>query len=293
MELRKLKMSKRPQETRNHLEQVFSGSAATTSRQNETEQTHLSLSSLQTPPSFRSEIVQNEILQLGNRRMVSSIQSSFRDSIERTLRQRLETASSTAQSPARVINSLNEQIVPRPNDSPIIRPTLPFLLSRSENPVQNQTREQIIYEISDLVHRELVSSTLQSDFRPRLEANIRNRIRELGIDSNRTRRNIQEFLQSTRVSNAINNIQRNDFSHLGINTVNSNLNTDPAENLDSASSSDQQTTRQRATIVYQNNAREMRELRSDLNDMKNLLKLSLEMQLDMQRCFKQEIRYII
>jgi hypothetical protein len=35
--------------------------AAMKSRRNETEQTHLSFSSQQMPPSFRSEIVQNEI----------------------------------------------------------------------------------------------------------------------------------------------------------------------------------------------------------------------------------------
>ncbi len=285
MELRKLKMTNRPQETRNYLEQVFAGSAASSSRKNLFEQTRLDLTNQQATTSYRSEIVQNEISQLGNRRMVSNIQSSFRESIERSLRQRVNTILPTLQSPAR------EQTNSTPTDIPLVRPTLPFLLSRSENPVQNQTREQIIYEISELVHRELVSSTLQSDFRPRLEANIRNRIRQSGIDSNRTHRNIRDFLQNTRVSNGINNIQRNDFSHLGINTINSNLYTDLAENLDSASSqSGQQMTRNRAALMNQTNAREIRELKSEVNEMKNLLKLSLEIQLDMQRGFRQEIR---
>lgn len=51
-------------------------------------------------------------------------------------------------------------------------------MSRQENELQSwQTitqlqREIIVLEISDLVHRQLVSSALESDFRSHLEQNI-------------------------------------------------------------------------------------------------------------------------
>jgi hypothetical protein len=61
------------------------------------------------------------------------------------------------------------------------------------------------------------------------------------------------------------NIQRNDFSSLGI------------FNNDSASS----------------NGYEMRQLKSEMKELKNLMKLSFDLQLDMQRAFKQEISALI
>lgn len=297
MELRKLKMSSRPQETRLQLEQIFTTSDAplvTNSSSNPTPSTS----------NYRSEAVQNEILHLTTRRMVSTnLQSSFRQSMERILGERTINATNRTlpnrvsippiRESARNSNLIEPnrvQNLTEPNRTPIIRPTLPFLLTQSDNQSHNMVRENIISEISDLVHRELVSSTLQSDFRPRLEANIRSRINRSGLDGNRTRQNIREFIQNTRVTNGMSSIQRNDFSHLGIHSGNANLND---ENLDSASSvnSGGQTGRhQRATIVYQNNVREMRDLKNELNEMKKLMQLSLEMQMDMQRSFKQEIR---
>lgn len=244
--------------------------------------------------------------------MVSGIQSSFRERIERTLQQSIArqgrqtptTNIPAVNVPASVPSPIERNIVPaapvlpQTHSNPYIssRPApqpQPFLLARSQdNNVANQTREQIVYEISDLVHSQLVSSTLQSAFRVRLENTVRERLRRSGHDGNQTRQNVMDALNNRVTSN----IQRNDFSHLGI-TSSNNQAVDATENLDSASSvgSGQQQSQQRRTrtVVYQNNPREIHDLKMQLQEMKDMLKLSFELQLDMQRSFKQEISALV
>jgi hypothetical protein len=88
--------------------------------------------------------------------------------------------------------------------------------------------------------------------------------------------------------NVNNRIQRNDFSHLGI--MSGQQPTD--ENLsDSASVASHVISRHTTTVIH--NSREIKELKSEISELKNMLKLSFEITLDMQRTFRQEISALI
>lgn len=316
LELRRLRFETKPLETRSQLENIFNN-MTNTPVMNSTN-TSSNISSTHVPVSYRSENILSEISQLSSRRIVSNIEDSFRESIERNLRQRVNPVPvrmpvlpeipstenrqfvprteirepSIGSEPNNLPNlSVNSQVEPRETTEPTNRRNqtgqpLPYLLTPSSgnNPSEDATREEIINEISSLLSRNLVSSTLESNFRTILENNIRDRIRRTGIDGNRTRHNLREFMRSRGTSNTI---QRNDFSHLGINNQ-QDLN--DLDNLDSASSHSGHRYR---TVIHQNNSREIRDLKNELSEMKSMLKLSFEMQLDMQKSFKQEISALI
>ena len=122
--------------------------------------------------------------------------------------------------------------------------------------IEQIAREQVLTDISNLVNQQLVSSILRSDFRSTLEDRILDRLSRSGTDGQRTRQLVQE---ATRLTPRVT----------------------PRSEITGAS---------RAQFA---NAREVRELKDELSEMKNLLKLSLEMQMDMQRAFKQEISALI
>ena len=132
--------------------------------------------------------------------------------------------------------------------------------------IEQLTREQVLSDINNLVNQQLVSSVLRSNFRSRLEEGIRDRLRRSGTDGERTRANL---LQAN-----IAQVPRNDFSRLGIDG-----NVQQTRGLPWPS-------RERQTFA---SARELIELRSDITDLNNLLKVSFELQVDTQRAFKQEI----
>jgi len=154
------------------------------------------------------------------------------------------------------------------------------------NPVEQLTREQIIGEISELVHRHVVSSALNSEFRTNLENRIAQRLNVIGTDGNHTRQFIRQLARTNE-----NLIIRNDFSHLGIQTRASDGQSQHGDldNLDSASSLNEQRTL-RSTL---RNTKEIKELKTEIKELKTLLKLSFELQLDMQRSLKQEINALI
>ena len=149
--------------------------------------------------------------------------------------------------------------------------------------IDQMRREQIIEEISELVHQQLVSTTLESQFRTQLEERVMQQLQNSGHDANRTRDFIRNIQQTTA-------IERNDFSHLGIYTAPA-----AADNLDSASSyqasqNAQNHIQRQATA---SNTREIRALKSEISELKNMMKLSFQLQLDMQRSLKQEISALI
>ena len=311
MELRRLQFSNHQQETRNRLEALFNNAIPSINSRDQ---------SVNMANTFRSQNVLNEISQLGSQQMVSNLSSNLRANIERTLQNRpnpnrlpasrLSEITISSNLPSIVRESIQRSIESRNNNEIIrntnqpnltgeninsritatrtaqVRPRLPFLVNNNRESVDDMTRAQIISEIGELVHRQLVYNTLQSDFRPRLENSVLNRLNQAGLDRARTRQNVNDILRVARTSN----IQRNDFSHLGIANNNQELN-DPTDNLDSASSYSNHRQSHRTTIVH--NAREIKELKSELNEMKSLLKLSFELQLDMQRSFKQEISALV
>ena len=148
--------------------------------------------------------------------------------------------------------------------------------------IDNLRREQIIEEISELVHQQLVTSTLESEFRSQLEERVMQHLQASGQDGNRTRNFIRNIQQTTP-------IERNDFSNLGIHTA------PIADNLDSASTyhASQAAHAQIQRQSTANNSREIRALKSEISELKNMMKLSFQLQLDMQRSLKQEISALI
>ena len=151
--------------------------------------------------------------------------------------------------------------------------------------IDNLRRETIIEEISELVHQQLVTSTLESEFRTQLEERVMQHLEATGRDGNRTREFIRNIQQTAQ-------IERNDFSHLGIYTAPTNQIPD---NLDSAStyqaSQNAHALSQRQATA--SNSREIRALKSEIVELKNMMKISFQLQLDMQRSLKQEISALI
>ncbi|CAF0722088.1 unnamed protein product [Brachionus calyciflorus] len=212
---------------------------------------------------FRSSDIQNEIVQLGSIGRVSSVLSTSRSQIESVIRRMVSPL--VSQSP-----------IPPPPPLPQITqtppPQNPSITSQANELVRAITqisREQIFEEISELVHRQLVSNSLRSDFRSVLEQRVMDRLNRIGTDGEQTR----EFIRNLPTNQGI---IRNDFTNLGLN--------DDAESVSSIIDS-----RTRATA----NTREIKSLRKEIGELREMLKLSFELQLDMQKSLKQEISALI
>ncbi|XP_067944022.1 uncharacterized protein [Watersipora subatra] len=137
--------------------------------------------------------------------------------------------------------------------------------------------DNFVMEISELVHRQIVSSTLRGDFRDRLERHVGRRIAESGRDGHAVQEQILRLPPS--------GIIRNDFSHLGIPAPHDQQQIDDAVSVISATAS--------ATIPYaQSNAavqREMSAMKAQIAQLSNMLKMSLDLQMDIQRSIRQEV----
>ncbi|XP_033098464.1 uncharacterized protein LOC117102304 [Anneissia japonica] len=146
-------------------------------------------------------------------------------------------------------------------------------LTRRENPqnmnqppvvnLDQNRREEFIADISDLVQQQLVSSTLESNFRGRLEYLLGDRLTSAGFDGQR----VSEFVQSLRPTRRI---LRNDFRHLGINAPR------PQDNRQS---------REETTLP----SLEFESLRRQMDELKNMVQLTFDLQMDMQRAIRQEV----
>lgn len=144
------------------------------------------------------------------------------------------------------------------------------------NVVSDIQRENIVQEISELVHQHLVTTTLEGGFRNVLEFHLRDRVSQTGADGQR----VQEFIQSIPQTQP--HIQ-NDFSELGI--------PPPAaeDNWDNVSITSVRT----STVPFsQTNlylSRELAALKAQMQEMKNMMKVSFDLQLDIQRSIRQEV----
>lgn len=238
--------------------------------------------------SYRSNLVQNEIESLNTQQRVSTILNNSRQLLENSLRTR-RNHSTPPQAPIPPPPPI-VQHQPISVDRPVQQANVnvqelnnyarQFQFERRvqamQNSIEHLRREQIIEEISELVHQQLVSQALESQFRTTLERRIGDRLRNMDTDPGRTREFIRNLTQRQTSQ-----IERNDFSHLGI--YNNQVNID-----DTASTilSNHEIEMQRATAT---NSREIKALKSEINELKNMMKLSFELQLDIQRSFKQEI----
>jgi hypothetical protein len=306
MELRRLRFSNRPvtsQESKRRLERFFTTTTQSTSS--------MPAASSASQPSQTN--IRTEINELGSQQIVSNVLRTTRDLIERSLQNILanrlnnqNNATRTSINASSAAESINLQVqtqerttetnLPRQQQQPQPQPqqqqqqqqqtnvnnpngSRPWLtLNVSNNTIEQITREQIIDDIDNLVSRQLVRSSLQSAFRTQLENHVMDSLRRSGTDGNRTRQAIRDLAR-----NASALIQPNDFTHLGL--LGRNRRDSRANISDQLGS-----TSQRAPIA---SSREFIEMKNEIAELKSLLKLSFELQMDMQRALKQEISSLI
>nr|XP_054766353.1 formin-G-like [Lytechinus pictus] len=159
-------------------------------------------------------------------------------------------------------------------------PTAPWLVQNSVNGTQGPPnrvqvlqqvqREAVVSEISELVHRQLVQETLESDFRGRLEFLMMNRLETIGPESGER---VMNFLNTIPQSQ---HIRRNDFSHLGIHA--------PSTQRDDGLSGAVGGATVPAAFIH-----EMDSLKSKMSELHEMVRMSMEMQLDLQRAIRQEV----
>ncbi|KAI0232093.1 hypothetical protein LSAT2_017594 [Lamellibrachia satsuma] len=147
--------------------------------------------------------------------------------------------------------------------------------------LQEADRESLVAEISDLVQQQLVTSTLQSERRDRLERNLRRHVADSGIDGRRA----QEALRSLPSSASH---RRNDFTSLGIGAA-----------LPAGSASDELdaisvvSATAAVSVPYEQSNRalrhEMQQLRSQVQSLARTMQLSFDLQLEIQRSIRQEV----
>lgn len=159
-------------------------------------------------------------------------------------------------------------------------PQLPWLLNRQEglqDDIQMQIRahhqEALISEISNLVHSQLVTSTLESNFRGELEVMMQNRLSQSGSGGEQVMNIVQNLPRDA-------SIVRNDFSHLGIRGPQgqrSQGNPRPTEGP------------QMSFVPSNAWGQEMASLREQVAELQNMVKISFDLQLDLQRAIRQEV----
>ncbi|XP_041371239.1 uncharacterized protein LOC121384760 isoform X1 [Gigantopelta aegis] len=142
-----------------------------------------------------------------------------------------------------------------------------------ENVSQIQ-REELVEEISELLHHRLVSSTLDGEFRGLLEIHMQNRLQSTEFDGE----NVANFVRSLPRNQPI---LHNDFSHLGLQG--------PTDNLDNISVTSLSATAVPYTHSNLYLSREIKSLKAQMVEMKNMIKLNFDLSLDIQRAVRQEV----
>ena len=142
------------------------------------------------------------------------------------------------------------------------------------NDVSQVRQQELVDEISELLHHRLVSSTLDGNFRATLELTMQNHLSTTEADGQA----VQNFIRSLPASG----IPRNDFTDLGI---------PPAQDNDSDNVSVTNFSAHSVPYTQTNTHlnREIRGLKSQMAEMKNMLKLSFDLQMDIQRAIRQEV----
>lgn len=203
---------------------------------------------------FRSSTIQNEIAELSSIGSVSRVLSTSRAQLESVLHNMVRREPEPNQ------RNIQYQIQ-TPAETRGLSDDLSLAISQI-------SREHVLEEISELIHRQLVSNSLHSDFRNVLEERITQGLNRTGLDGARTR----EFIRNLPHNGVF---VRNDFSNLGLN-----------DDVESVSSLD---TRVRG-VGY---SREIKNLKKEILELKNMIKLSFELQMDIQGSLKQEINALV
>ncbi|XP_066277390.1 AT-rich interactive domain-containing protein 1A-like [Branchiostoma lanceolatum] len=129
--------------------------------------------------------------------------------------------------------------------------------------IEQAQRENIVSDISELLQQQLVSSSLDGGFRGVLELMVARRVNETGTDGERVQESIQNIPRSRPH-------RRNDFSHLGISAQPQGA---EADGIGAAGIQ----------------GPEMQSLRAQVEELKNMVRVSFDLQLDLQRAIRQEV----
>lgn len=136
--------------------------------------------------------------------------------------------------------------------------------------------EEMVYEISDLLHRRLVSSALASEFRTIMELHVQEHLSRTETDGEA----VADYIRNIPQSQA--HIP-NDFRHMGIAPGPSD------DNSDNISITGISATAVPYTQTNRHLSREMQSLKAQMEEMKNMLRLSFDLQMDIQRAIRQEV----
>ncbi|XP_052224958.1 uncharacterized protein LOC127840588 [Dreissena polymorpha] len=144
-----------------------------------------------------------------------------------------------------------------------------------ENSSSGKVMEELIQEVSELLYRRLVTSTLQGEFRNILELHVQQQLAATGTEG----QSVEQFIRSIRQPQPH---QHYDFSSLGIPVQGENSWDNIFVTSISAS----------AVPYTQTNlhlSREISALKAQLLEMKNMMKNSFDLQMDIQRSIRQEV----
>ncbi|OWF40190.1 uncharacterized protein LOC110464106 [Mizuhopecten yessoensis] len=257
---------------RRHLENIIRGSISTVAR-NHTPRSFSSRQSSSSPspaPSPREEATPQPE-QVPQVVPVPSPLVTAPTSVDRS---RSNTLSSNNSSSTHSSTPPEPEAIPQ---DPEVRAPIPQTYQRILGyDSEDRHHEDMVQEISELVHSRIVTSTLEGDFRTRLEISMQERVASSGFDGSR----VQEFVQNINQSQPI---ERNDFSNLGINV---NV---PADNWDAISVTSVSAHAVPYTQSSRYMSREIQSLKAQLMEMKNMMKLSFDLQMDIQRSIRQEV----
>ncbi|KAK2151649.1 hypothetical protein LSH36_356g06010 [Paralvinella palmiformis] len=137
-------------------------------------------------------------------------------------------------------------------------------------------RDEVIADISELVQQQLVTSSLEGVFRNRLEHLMTEHLNDTETDGQR----VQQFIQNLPPSHTV----RNDFSHLGINAGAFSDDFDEISVISATA-----TVAARHAQINPGISREMAAIKAQLSEMRNMLQMSFDVQLDIQRAIRQEV----
>ncbi|XP_050397976.2 uncharacterized protein LOC126815917 [Patella vulgata] len=212
----------------------------------------------------------------------SSLSSSSSDSslhLNITPRPPVAPVSSTPRPPVATVSSAAPAPPPAsqpPQDTPAIGIWEPVHSDTTPRPLTwNQINEihheELVQDIRELIAQHIVSDTLGGQFRGTLEVLMQGRVPENGTE-------VAEYIRS----NSAHVHQRNDFSHLGID----NLQEDNWDNISVTSVSAHAVPYTHSNLHL---SREIASLKSKLEQMQNMMKLSFDLQMDIQRSIRQEV----
>ncbi|KAK3590185.1 hypothetical protein CHS0354_041241 [Potamilus streckersoni] len=243
---------------RRHLENIIRGSLPTTRSINQ-HTVRVSTPPVPPPVADTLRVSQDENIEINQQSQSSSSSLQGND----TVFANVESISGTLVE--------ERPVVPRPADDRNQEQIVNW------NDITEIQHENLVQEISELVHRRLVTSSLDSEFRQNLELHVQHRVHSTQADGSR----VQEFVRSIPQSQPH---IRNDFSNLGLPV--SNQFGDNWDNISVTSIS-------AAAVPYtQTNlymSREIHSLKAQLEEMKNMMKVSFDLQLDIQRAIRQEV----